>query len=213
MSQFVYALEDKNTHLLKIGISIDPEFRAAQVSKDFGCDAVVVGVLKVEDARRTEQFLHGMLAERRVVGEWFEVPEHQKSYLLAYFSDKPLPRPKTATIPNRPTLVIGPQVTRQPMTGMNDQVRSAALKAMKERKLTQKNLAAQIDMEPPNLSKLLKGHVGKVPDNWQDILDALDLVLVAVPRSQAEGLTQGHVLDSLGLELIAVPKEVPSSQS
>ncbi|GAA3995064.1 hypothetical protein GCM10022631_01440 [Deinococcus rubellus] len=79
MSQFVYVLEDKNTHLLKIGISIDPEFRAKQVSKDFGCDAVVLGILEAADARRMEQFIHGMLADSRVVGEWFEVSERQRS--------------------------------------------------------------------------------------------------------------------------------------
>lgn len=89
MSQFVYVMEDRNSQLLKIGISIDPEFRVEQINKDFGCDAFVAGVLRVDDARKTERFLHGMLAAHRVVGEWFEIPERQKSYLLAYFSDKP----------------------------------------------------------------------------------------------------------------------------
>jgi DNA-binding Xre family transcriptional regulator len=88
MNQFVYVMEDQNTQLLKIGISIDPEFRAKCVNADFGCNAVVIGVLEVQNAVKTEQFIHGMLESCRVVGEWFEVPSRQKEYLLAYFSEK-----------------------------------------------------------------------------------------------------------------------------
>lgn len=72
MNQQVYVLEDRNSGLLKVGISIDATARVGQVNRTFGCDAVVVGVLEVQDAAKTERFIHGMLEDCRVVGEWFE---------------------------------------------------------------------------------------------------------------------------------------------
>ncbi len=111
MSQFVYVMEDQNTHLLKIGISADPEFRAEQVNRQFGSQANVIGVLAVADAARTERFIHGMLEKNRVVGEWFEATERQKNYLLAYFENpvtakilKPVSLPKN--IPRPPPVGI-----------------------------------------------------------------------------------------------------------
>ncbi|GAQ23910.1 hypothetical protein DEIGR_400043 [Deinococcus grandis] len=70
------------------------------------------------------------------------------------------------------------------MTGMNDQVREAVAKALKERGISQKDFAQSIDLEPPNLSRLLNGHSGRIPENWQRILDALELDLVAMPRKK-----------------------------
>ena len=56
-------------------------------------------MLEVDNARRTERFIHGMLAPHRVVGEWFEVPDAQKGYLLAYFTDTAPQRRRPATAP------------------------------------------------------------------------------------------------------------------
>ncbi|WP_058980067.1 helix-turn-helix domain-containing protein [Deinococcus grandis] len=67
---------------------------------------------------------------------------------------------------------------------MNDQVREAVAKALKERGISQKDFAQSIDLEPPNLSRLLNGHSGRIPENWQRILDALELDLVAMPRKK-----------------------------
>ena len=67
MGQFVYVLEDRTTHLLKIGISVDPDFRRHQIDRAFGTDAALLGVLEVDNARRTERFIHVMLAPHRVV--------------------------------------------------------------------------------------------------------------------------------------------------
>lgn len=107
MSQLVYIMADQKTDLLKVGVSVDPEFRAGQISKQFGCDAVVLGILRVEDAIKTERFIHGMLAGCRVVGEWFEVSPQQRGYLLAYFSEKPKQAPKVAQVARpRPALAL-----------------------------------------------------------------------------------------------------------
>lgn len=70
------------------------------------------------------------------------------------------------------------------MTGMNDQVREAVAHALKERGVSQKDFAQSIDLEPPNLSRLLNGKSGRIPENWQRILDALELDLVAIPRKK-----------------------------
>lgn len=70
------------------------------------------------------------------------------------------------------------------MTGMNDQVREAVARALKERGISQKDFAQSIDLEPPNLSRLLNGHSGRIPENWQRILDALELDLIAIPRKK-----------------------------
>ena len=42
--------------------------------------------------------------------------------------------------------------------------------------------ARAVDMEPPNVSRLLSGASGRVPETWQKILDELGLELIAVPK-------------------------------
>ncbi len=70
------------------------------------------------------------------------------------------------------------------MTGMNEKVRQGAREAMKAQGLTHQQLAEATGIERPNVTRLLSGQVGKVPDNWQRILDALGLELVAVPKKE-----------------------------
>lgn len=177
MKQYVYILEDKNTQLIKIGISVDPEFRATQVSKDFGCDAVVKGILEVQDAYKTERFIHGMLSDCRVVGEWFEVPDKKKGYLLTYFEDKPEPKTREAGKSLLRAKQKAQQSKPQCTTGMNKEVRQAVKNRIGELGLTQAELARRADMERSNLHRLLSGKSGQVPDSWQRVLDALGLEL------------------------------------
>lgn len=68
------------------------------------------------------------------------------------------------------------------MTGMNEQVRNAARAALKERDLTQAEFAEQVGLKQSDVARLLTGRVGKIPDNWQKVLDGLGLQLVAVPK-------------------------------
>ncbi|WP_217449214.1 helix-turn-helix transcriptional regulator [Deinococcus sp. JMULE3] len=67
---------------------------------------------------------------------------------------------------------------------MNEQVREAVKQAMAARDMSQGELARQTGLVRPAVSKLLNGTVGKVPDNWQRILDLLDLELVVQPKKQ-----------------------------
>lgn len=179
MSQFVYMLEDRNTQLLKIGISIDPEFRAKQISKDFSADAFVAGILAVEDAQKTEQFLHSMLAERRVVGEWFELDDRQRSYLLTYFTDKQPPRKssklsmsmvlKEASRPEsmktKPTPIPGQEL-------INTRLRAAGL--------SRSDLAAHLGISRQVVTRTLNSTalINARAEHWPAILDALGLEVV-----------------------------------
>lgn len=67
---------------------------------------------------------------------------------------------------------------------MNDQVRRAVRERMQEQGLTQTELGEQVGMAQPNVQRLLAGRVGTVPESWQNILDALGLELVAVPKQE-----------------------------
>lgn len=68
------------------------------------------------------------------------------------------------------------------MTGMNERVRQTVKERMKAQGMTHQELADLTGIKRPNVTHLLKGNVGRVPDNWQKVLDALGLELVAVPK-------------------------------
>jgi len=70
------------------------------------------------------------------------------------------------------------------MTGMNETVRQSVKSTMKKKGLTHQELADLTGIERPNLTRLLSGTSGKVPDNWQRVLDTLGLELIAVPKRE-----------------------------
>ena len=65
------------------------------------------------------------------------------------------------------------------MAGMNDQVRQAVRDRMKERGVTHERLAELTGIQRPNVTRLLTGQSGAIPENWQKVLAALGLELVA----------------------------------
>lgn len=68
------------------------------------------------------------------------------------------------------------------MNGMNEQIREAARQALKERRLRQEDIAREIGLSQPEVARLLTGKVGKIPDAWIKLLDALGLKVIAVPK-------------------------------
>lgn len=64
---------------------------------------------------------------------------------------------------------------------MNEGVREAVRQVMKERQLTQVELAQQLGMTQPALAKMLTGRTGQLPGSWQKVLDALGLRLTVEP--------------------------------
>lgn len=75
---------------------------------------------------------------------------------------------------------------------MNDEIRAAVKARLKEKGLSQADLARLTGKHPNAISRTLNGHKegGKVPDTWQAILDALDLRLTveagAAPKDGEE---------------------------
>lgn len=51
----------------------------------------------------------------------------------------------------------------------------AVRKRMKEKSMSQQDLSELTGIERPNVTRLLTGRSGKVPENWQKILDILGL--------------------------------------
>jgi transcriptional regulator with XRE-family HTH domain len=66
------------------------------------------------------------------------------------------------------------------MTGMNDEIRRRVVEEMERQKLTRYQLAKDIGVEAPNVSRLLNGRSGKVPESWDAIFKRLGLKLVVV---------------------------------
>lgn len=62
---------------------------------------------------------------------------------------------------------------------MNETVRQAVKNKLESRGLSQADLAKAVGMERPNVTRMLAGRSGQIPDNWQKILDFLDLELIA----------------------------------
>ncbi|MDR6219206.1 helix-turn-helix transcriptional regulator [Deinococcus soli (ex Cha et al. 2016)] len=67
---------------------------------------------------------------------------------------------------------------------MNDHIRQQVRNIMKERGITQQQLADLTGIQRPNVTRLLSGTSGQVPDNWQRILDALELDLITSPKPE-----------------------------
>ena len=67
-------------------------------------------------------------------------------------------------------------------TYMNDKIVETVKAKMKDDGITQEALANRLGMARTNLVRLVNGHVGSVPKRWQDVLDALGLELIAVPK-------------------------------
>ena len=60
---------------------------------------------------------------------------------------------------------------------VNREIGDAVKAALKEKGMTQAQLAKQLGMEPTNLSTLLAGRNSGVPKRWQEILEAVGLKL------------------------------------
>lgn len=182
MTQQVYILEDKKSGLLKVGISVDVLVRVGQINKAFGCNAEVIGVLDVANAAKTERFIHGMLGDCRVVGEWFEVDDSRRGYLLTYFDAKPAPPKKKS--PGRKECLES-----QTARGRSsfDEIRAKLRQKMAAEGLTQEQVADSIGIAPPNLSRMLKeGGSGATPRNWQALYDFLGFQLTLQPKADNE---------------------------
>lgn len=61
--------------------------------------------------------------------------------------------------------------------GMNEDVRSAVKAAMKERGLTQEQVAEELGVDRVYVTRMLSGSVSETPRRWEDLLKLLGLRL------------------------------------
>lgn len=83
MSGYVYAIGIVSTQYVKIGHAGSPKRRLAALQSSLPFKLELLYTLKVEDPRSVERALHDLLADSRVRGEWFELPERPLSELFA----------------------------------------------------------------------------------------------------------------------------------
>jgi len=77
---FVYGLEDRaSPGMVKVGESmIDPAIRAREIAREMQKDTIALFYWAfVWKPAVVEQQVHEVLSERRVQGEWFDVPLHE----------------------------------------------------------------------------------------------------------------------------------------
>lgn len=70
---------------------------------------------------------------------------------------------------------------------MNSEVIKAVKQNMQDAGVSQGELAKRIGIERPNLTRLLSGRSGRVPDNWQKILNELGLELTVQKKGSNGG--------------------------
>ncbi len=70
---------------------------------------------------------------------------------------------------------------------MTETVISEVKRQMQAEGLSQGELSRRIGIERPNLTRMFSGRVGRVPDNWQKVLDALGLELTVQKKSGEHG--------------------------
>jgi hypothetical protein len=65
---------------------------------------------------------------------------------------------------------------------MTEKIRQAVKAKMEADGISQVKLAQLLDMQRPNLVRLINGPEHGMPRRWQEVLDALGLELIAVPK-------------------------------
>ena len=65
---------------------------------------------------------------------------------------------------------------------MNDQIRTATKAALTEKGMTQAQIAEQLNIPRTQVNRMLNGDIGKIPDSWTALADALGLEVVIRPK-------------------------------
>jgi len=67
---------------------------------------------------------------------------------------------------------------------MNQQIRETVKGVIRERGLTQQQLADEMGIARTHLNQMLSGKLGQVPPRWALLADALDLEIVIQPKQR-----------------------------
>lgn len=186
MKQLVYAMRDRNTQLVKIGISVDPNIRVLNVARQFCAEVELLGTLEVEDAKKVEQFMHSALSAHRVMGEWFQPDAKTLSYVLAFFV-----KPPESITPSKDGRVqaIAKTIAKNQATKTNGpgEIRDAIAAAARDQRLTQKQLATMTGLEQANISRYFLSNPQTVPITALRLAEALGLELTVTPSPTPKG--------------------------
>ena len=68
--------------------------------------------------------------------------------------------------------------------GMNDQIRAAVKEVLSEKGMTQEQIAMQLGVPRTQINRMLNGDIGKVPESWTALADALGLEVVIQAKQQ-----------------------------
>ena len=69
---------------------------------------------------------------------------------------------------------------------MNEQIRQAMRDAIEAQGTSQNKIADALDTNQPNINRLLAGRSGKIPDLMHDVLEHLELELMAIPANKVK---------------------------
>jgi transcriptional regulator with XRE-family HTH domain len=68
---------------------------------------------------------------------------------------------------------------------MTETVIKQVRQLMEKQGVSQGELSRRTGIERPNITRMLSGRSGKVPESWQKVLDELGLELIVVSKQQA----------------------------
>lgn len=77
MARYVYVIEERESRLCKIGVSVNPKERLASLQTANPRPLTLRMLLWHKDSGWLEARLHGLFYENRVSGEWFSVQPEQ----------------------------------------------------------------------------------------------------------------------------------------
>jgi transcriptional regulator with XRE-family HTH domain len=69
---------------------------------------------------------------------------------------------------------------------MDDSIRSAFRDILRQRRVSQAELAEMSGLRPDYVSKVLRGESGNMPDSWKQMLNAMGLELVVQPKATTD---------------------------
>lgn len=73
--------------LVKIGVSIKPEYRMRSIATISPIEVSPIGYWKLPDAQETETLLHRHYKDCRVKNEWFRFEQHDLLRLIEWLSE------------------------------------------------------------------------------------------------------------------------------
>ena len=69
---------------------------------------------------------------------------------------------------------------------VNDRIRRDIRELLKQRGLSQQDLANLTGIERPNINAMLNGKIGKMPERWEKVLEALGVDVGVVKPKDGE---------------------------